>query len=72
MRGKTKEYLDPIPLRYLHSNREDKSRILDEAGWFTSRHRRALMGALRSQPGGRPRPCGLEDAGLSEYLVGCH
>ena len=49
-----KEYLDPIRNRYLHGDRQEQSRILNEAVRVTGRHRQALIRALRSQPRWKP------------------
>ena len=66
-RGGMKEYLDAIRMRYIHGDRKEKSRILDEAVQVTGLHRKALIRALRtpSRPAaggkaGRPRRYGLD------------
>ena len=74
-RGGMKEYLDAIRNRYNHGNRQEKSRILDEAERVTHRHRKALIRALRDQPRGtvmykvgRPRRYSLEAAAALKSL----
>ncbi|MCY4365684.1 MAG: hypothetical protein OXE17_05600 [Chloroflexi bacterium] len=64
-----KEYLDAIRDRYIHGDRKEKSRLLDEALQVTSLHRKALIRALRTPPrltaggkAGRPKRYGLEAA----------
>ena len=54
-RGGMKEYLDAIRDRYKRGNRQEKSRIPDEAERVTGRHRKGLIRALRAQPGGALR-----------------
>ena len=54
-RGGMKEYLEAIRIRYIHGDRKEKSRILDEAERVTNLHRKALIRALRAQPRGTPR-----------------
>ena len=49
-RGGKKEYLEAIRNRYIHGDRKEKSRILDEAMQVTGLHRKALIRALRTQP----------------------
>ena len=70
-----KEYLDAIRSRYLHGDRREKSRILDEAERVTGLHRKALIRAFRSQPRstvggkvGRPRRYSLEPAAALKTL----
>lgn len=53
-RGGMKEYLDTIRNRCLHGDRQEKSRILNEAVRVAGRHLKALIEALRSQPRWRP------------------
>ncbi len=64
-----KEYLGAIRNRYIHCDRNEKSRILDEAVQVTGLHRKALIRALRTPPRptaggkvGRPKRYGLEAA----------
>ena len=68
-RGGMKEYLEAIRNRYNLGDRNEKSRILDEAVQVTDLHRKALIRALRTPPRptaggkvGRPRRYGLEAA----------